>query len=606
MRAPILIVQGGDATRRMLLTGEEAVTIGRHESNTLSFPEDARLSKFHCAIERAEGGFVIRDLDSLNGTAVNGRRVNQHTLQSDDDVVIGHVRLRFQVRELDAALVRKARAAQGDDASEPIRLKPEAGEAPELELAPESPSPASLRRAPQFSKRTKTSKSADGGDEHQRLVEATVEDARALASVIASMPAAPFKDADIVLLSADGKAVSLPNISNARQAVEQRSEGVMFLRALLTLCLMSRATDLHVEQTRERFEVRLRIDGLMAPICSLHPSIGSRMMRFVKVLGNIDIAQSQSIQEGHFSARLPDRVVDFRISFTPAMYGQKLVVRLLDPANAPQRLKDLAMPEWMSRELSQVLRRDSGMVLMCGPTGSGKTSTLYSMMREIDRSTRNVITIEDPVEYQLSDVTQLPVAEEKGNSFATLLRSVLRQDPDVLLVGEVRDVETARIAMQAATTGHLVLSTVHAKDTIGAIFRLVELGVEPSLVATGLNYVLAQRLVRRLCPECKRQTRPTASQITRLSKHGMRTIQYVYEPVGCERCLQTGYSGRQGIFELLTATEDLRDVVLTSGKVQDIRKALRNTVFSTLHDAACQLVADGVTSLDEVERVIGQ
>jgi type II secretory ATPase GspE/PulE/Tfp pilus assembly ATPase PilB-like protein len=241
---------------------------------------------------------------------------------------------------------------------------------------------------------------------------------------------------------------------------------------------------------------------------------------------------------------------------------------------------------------------------VCGPTGSGKTTTLYNALRSIDRHARNVVTIEDPVEYQLDNVTQIPIDEGKGNSFNQLLRSVLRQDPDVILVGEIRDEETARTAMQAAMTGHLVFSTVHAKDTIAAIFRLLDLKVEPYLVSSSLDLVLAQRLLRVLCEHCKRPIPVAPGQATRIGRFlGGKT--QVYTGTGCARCLRTGYRGRRAIFELLDFNDELRDIILRDPSIQAMKKVIEQGLFTTLAQSGWKLAAEGVTSLEEVDQVCG-
>src|SRR5207248_1847577 len=258
-------------------------------------------------------------------------------------------------------------------------------------------------------------------------------------------------------------------------------------------------------------------------------------------------------------------------SFAPAMFGQKCVVRILDTANTPYHVWDLQLPEWMFEEIQRAMKGDSGMFLVCGPTGSGKTSTLYAVIRDIDVSERNVVTIEDPVEIQLDGVTQIPVNDQQGNTFSALLRSVLRQDPDAILVGEVRDPETARIALQAAITGHLVFSTVHSRDTIGTIFRLLDLGVEPYLVASGLQLVLGQRLVRVLCPYCKMPVKATGDQLARMGEAG-QGLTKIFLPKGCPRCMNTGFSGRRAMFELLRTNDAMRDVIMKNPSLNELQK----------------------------------
>jgi len=336
-------------------------------------------------------------------------------------------------------------------------------------------------------------------------------------------------------------------------------------------------------------------------VARLPKDMGVKLMSLVKIMCDIDIAQRNIVQEGHFSSKVPDRRVDYRVSFAPAMFGQKLVVRILDTANTPHHVWDLQMPEWMFKTVQDAIKQDSGMFLVCGPTGSGKTSTLYAVIRDIDTSERNVVTIEDPVEIQLDGVTQIPVNEAQGNTFAALLKSVLRQDPDAILVGEVRDPETARTALQAAITGHLVFSTVHAKDTIGTVFRLLDLGLEPYLVASGLQLVLAQRLVRQLCPSCKVPVPATPEQIKKMGKAG-EGVTKIYQPRGCPKCVGTGYIGRRGVFELLRTTEAMREVILKNPSMGEIQKALADTQFVKLAESGYLLVAQGITAIEEVER----
>ena len=281
-----------------------------------------------------------------------------------------------------------------------------------------------------------------------------------------------------------------------------------------------------------------------------------------------------------------------------------MVIRVLDPMNAPQKLVDMWLPDWMYTRIRDLTKQNTGMLLNCGPTGSGKTTTLYAALRQIDAQQRNVITIEDPVEYELPGVTQIPVDEDQGHSFHTLLRSCLRQDPDIIVLGEIRDRDTATTAMQAASTGHLVLSTVHAKDTIGTIFRLLDLGVEPYLVASTLNLVLAQRLARLLCDECKIAKRPTPEQVMRMGR-STTGIEKVYVPCGCPKCFGTGYVGRRGIYELLSTNDALRDVIMNTPDIAAIKKAIDLTMFTSLKEGGYEMVIRGETSIEEVERVIG-
>jgi general secretion pathway protein E len=380
--------------------------------------------------------------------------------------------------------------------------------------------------------------------------------------------------------------------------------GPAAIRLLLLAAAKARATDVHLEPKSEEYLIRFRVDGAMVAIVRLPRQVGDVGLGLIRTACLLKPAGREAVQDGHFSAVFADRRVDYRASFTPSVSGQKLVLRILDLRETPRSLGEIGLSEYMLKRIRGVCHQDSGMILVCGPTGSGKTTTLYNCMREIDTEQRNVITIEDPVEYSVEGITQIPIDEDRGNSFHNLLRSVLRQDPDVILVGEIRDEETARTGMRAAMTGHLVFSTLHARDTIGSVFRLLDLGVEPYLVANSLNLVLAQRLVRVLCEHCKRAVPLSPAQATKMGRFA-EGAREVYTPVGCKRCLKTGYRGREAIFELLDFNDDLRDVVLNSPTISGMRKIIEQGLFTTLQQSGWQLVARGVTSVEEVEQVAG-
>jgi len=425
-----------------------------------------------------------------------------------------------------------------------------------------------------------------------------------------SLPNKPFDADDITLVNARG------TVAHAGRGMQQPGkkksesvgETVGLWRLILLICFRSRASDIHVEPRNEDTQVRCRVDGTMVDVVVMPKDVGVKLTSLVKILSDIDIAQRNTIQEGHFTSKVPEagqmRRVDYRVSFAPAMFGQKLVVRIFDTASAPLHLEQLKLPEWMHDEVRRAIEGDSGMILVCGPTGSGKTTTLYSLLRDIDAGERNVLTIEDPIEVQLERITQIPVKDDQGNTFSALLRSVLRQDPDAIMVGEIRDAETAHIAMQAAMTGHLVFSTVHARDTVGTVFRLLDLGVEPYLVAQGLHIVIAQRLVRQLCPFCKKGVRVTQQQLDRMGPAGQGATK-IFEKAGCARCLRTGFAGRVGVYELLSISEKLRDVLMKTPNINDIQNAVAGTKFVKLSQSGYQLVAKGVASFEEIDRAVG-
>lgn len=378
---------------------------------------------------------------------------------------------------------------------------------------------------------------------------------------------------------------------------------LQFFRAILTTSLRVRASDVHFESEPEGGSIRMRVDGTMVEVKHIDQDLFPRLLRLVKILCDLDITKRRIVQEGHFSATTPMRKVDFRVSFTPAIHGQKLAIRVLDAIAVPQHSTDLQMPGWMHRQLHSFCGRDSGMLLACGPTGSGKTTTLYAVVRNLDLKQRNVMTIEDPVEYELEDVTQIQTNEQAGNTFHSLLRSTLRQDPDVILLGEIRDSETAHTAIQAAMTGHLVLSSLHARDAAGTIIRLLGLGVEPDMLVSSLNLVFVQRLIRTLCKHCKVSHKPNAFHVEKMRAHG-KDMSRVYYPRGCSKCLNSGYHGRQALFELLVVDEPIKEAILSGPTVASLHAAMRHAGFVSVAEMGWHAVAEGTTSVDEVIRVI--
>jgi general secretion pathway protein E len=588
MDQTFLEVQSPQGPRKLSL-GIDPLTIGRQIANSLVI-EDTEASRFHCVIERSSGGYRVRDLGSRNGTKVNGKLIKTAPLEHGDVVTIGKTDLRLLTangQKLDAA--QRAGATAGAAAGAGTGAAAAKSGSSQIQLQP-MPS------------------DDDWSAGMERVDETTmmgVGPAEGLHKLADSLPDKAIDQSDIALLNARGQIAHPAGRGRSPQdTAAHSSEAVTLLRLLLLVCFRTRASDVHVEPKEDSYLVRVRIDGSMVDVARLKKETGTRLCAVVKILCDIDIAQRSIIQEGHFSSRVPDRRVDYRISFTPSMYGQKLVMRVLDTANAPQYIWDLGMPEWMFQEIERAVRADQGMVLVCGPTGSGKTASLYAVLRSIDSGERNVVTIEDPVEIQIGGITQMPVNDEQGNSFPNLLRSVLRQDPDVILVGEVRDGETAKVAMQAAITGHLVFSTVHSRDTIGTIFRLIDLGVEPYMVSSGLHLIVAQRLVRQLCPFCKVAMAPTPEQLKRLGK-AAEGAEKIYRANGCPRCLQTGFAGRRAVFELLTMNDQIREVIIHNSTPAQILQAVADTKFTKLLQSGYHLVAEGVTTIDEIERVVG-
>ncbi len=548
--------------RRKVSFVDGVVSIGRHPESVLRL-KDEGLSRRHCLVERCDDGWILRDLGSRNGTKVNGRRESEKLLAHGDRIKVGRTLLRFVDRG------SKEARGRADDAS-----VAECEPGTDVEIA---------------------------GGLDVDLASVVGDRRRDSIAVLENVCADTSQRTglnDISFFDARGREVH----AGKRAEDETRGKAIGLFRGIVQAALRSRATDIHVEPRSENVSVRFRVDGQMVKITEIEPAAFARVLGITKILCEVDPSLKAAVQEGHFSAKVAVDRIDFRVSLTPVVNGQKLVIRVLDAAMVPSRLHDLGLVPWMFDKVRRVAIRDSGMLLVSGPTGSGKTTTLHSCLREIDVDTRNAITIEDPVEYQLDGATQIPVDHKQGHGFATILRSVLRQDPDVIFVGEIRDVETATVASQAAMTGHLVYSTVHAKDTIGAVFRLLDLGLEPYLVANALSLVMAQRLVRVLCKTCRRRIAPTSAQSLALGKLA-EGVSRVHVPRGCAACLETGYHGRRAVFELLEFNESLRDILLDTPSIAAIRRSLRGGHFISLRQFGLQLVVDGETSFEEIERI---
>ncbi len=362
------------------------------------------------------------------------------------------------------------------------------------------------------------------------------------------------------------------------------------------------ASDIHIEPGAKHTSIRFRVDGMlrevMRPRRELHPAIVSR----VKVMAKLDIAEHRLPQDGRIHVRLERREIDLRVSTLPTVLGQKVVLRILDRANVTFDLDQLGMPTPELGKLRRMLQRTNGLLLVTGPTGSGKTTTLYSAIELIKGVHNNVVTVEDPVEYQLAMINQVPIGRDTGLSFADALRSILRQDPDVILVGEIRDAETAEVAIQAALTGHLVLSTLHTSDAAGAITRLHDMGVAPYKLASALVGVVAQRLLRSICPACRTPYYPPAALLRELHYQGDQRKAFM-RGAGCAKCFDTGHSGRSGIYELMEMTPELRRLVLETSSVDEIRQLHRQQGGNSLCEEGLKLAEAGVTSLEEVGRV---
>ena len=392
--------------------------------------------------------------------------------------------------------------------------------------------------------------------------------------------------------------------TNLDKAGEDDASIIRFVNQVLQDAIELRASDIHLEPFEEEFRIRYRIDGVLQEvpvppqIKRFQPAIVSR----VKILSHLNIAEKRLPQDGRIKIRLNAADVDIRVSVIPMLHGEAVVMRLLRQNNTLLGMAEIGMAD---RELSLfrgVLNMPHGIILVTGPTGSGKTTTLYTALNEINDSVRKIITIEDPVEYQMRGINQIQVSEKAGLTFARGLRSILRHDPDVILIGEIRDHETAQIAVQASLTGHLVFSTLHTNDAPGALTRLVDMNVEPYLVASSLEAVLAQRLVRVLCPQCK--TPDVSTKVTAFKAQNLIPVDVpVYKAVGCEACRGTGYHGRHGIFEMMDMSNEIRQMILTNCSSGQIREVAIRAGMRSLSEDGWRLVRKGITTPEEVMRV---
>jgi len=391
---------------------------------------------------------------------------------------------------------------------------------------------------------------------------------------------------------------SLPKTEELLES-ENDAPIIRLLNALLSEAIKQNASDIHIEPFEEKLIVRFRIDGVLREILQPHRHLAPLLISRIKVMAKLDIAEKRLPQDGRIGLRIAGRNIDVRVSTLPGSHGERVVLRILDKKNAQRGLDHLGMSSDLLQKLRKIIERPHGIILVTGPTGSGKSTTLYAILTELNKGKTNILTVEDPIEYYLPGVGQTQVNTKVDMTFARGLRAILRQDPDIVMVGEIRDIDTAKIAVQASLTGHLVLSTLHTNTAIGSISRLQDMGVEPFLLASSLNGLLAQRLVRLLCEACKKPLKLDA-QMRKILKCDVDTV--IYEPEGCEHCHRTGYRGRTGIYELIEMNENLRSLIHEGASEQAMNEYVREQSMSIREDG-CRLVKNGLTSLEEVLRV---
>lgn len=385
---------------------------------------------------------------------------------------------------------------------------------------------------------------------------------------------------------------------------EDRPTIIRLVEAIFREAIVSRATDIHIEPTKRDIRVRYRIDGILYPRFSFSKDIYPEVSTRIKLIANLDITEHRLPQDGHVALITSRKEYDLRISTLPTKWGEKIVVRILDKSAPLLHLEDLGFSRDLMNKMLDLISKPYGFIVVAGPTGSGKTTTLFALLEKLDLLSKNVVTIEDPIEYELENINQTQVNEKAGYTFATGLKHILRQDPDIILIGEIRDKETLNIAIQAALTGHLVLSTIHANDSIVSIYRMRDLGANLSDLLSALIGVISQRLVRVLCPHCKAEEKLSSHQLASLGFQELPSLK-AYKPVGCSRCEWRGYKGRTAIGEVLIIDEDVADMYLKGRSAYEIRDRLRREKgFKTMLDDALEKLKRGVTSFEELKRVL--
>jgi type IV pilus assembly protein PilB len=412
-------------------------------------------------------------------------------------------------------------------------------------------------------------------------------------------------DAESISAQASSSFEAEDDLTSVREVTED-APIVKLVNLLITQAVQDRASDIHIEPGEHDLRVRYRIDGVLHEVMRPPKNIHSGVVSRLKIMADINIAERRVPQDGRISATIGGRAVDLRVATLPTVFGEKVVMRILDKSTALLRLDDLGFLPANLERFEHAYKRPYGTILVTGPTGSGKSTTLYATLNIVNDESKNVITVEDPVEYRLAGINQVQVNTKAGLTFAAALRSILRSDPDIVLVGEIRDRETATIAIEAALTGHLVLSTLHTNDASSTPTRLVEMGVEPFLVASALDCIVAQRLARRLCPKCREAYRPSPADLVAAgwTEEEIDDLAELFRPKGCQACGKTGFYGRFALHEVLLVSEDIERLIVDRGHSEDIKKVATAQGMLTLRQAGLIQVCAGVTSVEEILRVV--
>ncbi|MBU0759910.1 MAG: type II secretion system ATPase GspE [Candidatus Omnitrophica bacterium] len=397
----------------------------------------------------------------------------------------------------------------------------------------------------------------------------------------------------------DGKEIDLKEL----EGIAEEPVVIKLVNLIIMKAVREGASDIHIEPEEDTLKTRFRVDGVLHEVSASPKHLQSAIISRIKIMANLDIAERRAPQDGRFTLKMEGREIDIRVSCMPTIYGENVVLRILDVSSALLDFKDTGFSEDILEKYQKLIFHPHGMILVTGPTGCGKTTTLYVSLDKINTVEKNIITIEDPVEYKLSGIRQMQVNPKVDLTFANGLRSMLRQDPDVIMVGEIRDFQTAEIAIHAALTGHLVFSTLHTNDAAGALTRMIDMGVEPFLVSSSLIAVLAQRLVRTICKDCKEEYTPTEETMRDIGLLDERRIKF-YRGKGCSKCMNTGYKGRIGIFELMPIDENIRKLTIARAPHDEVKKQAIASGMITLKQDGIKKVKEGITTVEEMLRVI--
>jgi type IV pilus assembly protein PilB len=414
------------------------------------------------------------------------------------------------------------------------------------------------------------------------------------------------QDVEAMIESVEGEEVEAASIEVEEEVEDEDAPIVKLVNYVLTEAVRSRAADVHIEPQEDDLRVRYRIDGVLHEVMRSPKKIQLGMITRLKIMANMDIAERRLPQDGRFSLIVDGRPIDFRVASLPTIHGEKIVLRLLEKESIMMTLEQLGFSEETLKRFKSSLSKPYGAIFVTGPTGSGKTTTLYAALNILNSIEKNIITVEDPVEYRLSGVAQVQVNPKAGLTFAAALRSILRNDPDIVMIGEIRDQETALIAIESALTGHLVLSTLHTNDAPSAITRLTEMGLETFLISSAVDCIVCQRLARLLCPKCKEPYTPSLEALQRVGfplGEG-EEIPTLYRPKGCDYCSQTGYRGRTGVFEVMLMSEEIERLTVERASTEEIKKVAISEGMRTLREEGLLKVKAGITSIEEIMRVI--